>query len=136
MTFCLIPEWVGRQGDCIQSVEIDHDAEVPDDPFWKIVVTFQRSAKIELKDRIEKWGFDLNGIEPFEVLGALLARQTILAVEFASAPQIWTPNSAPLYLRSMADVYIATAWILGSPEQRAKKFVDDGLGAIKLEGLA
>ena len=124
---------IGRHGECIQSVGIDVDEEIPEDPFWSIVVTFQKSAKLELKDRVAKWGFDLNNVEPYEVLNALLARQTALGIEFASAPQIWTYNSAPLFLRSMADVYIATAWILGDREARAKKFIDDGLGAIKLE---
>jgi hypothetical protein len=33
----------------------------------------------------------------------------------------------------MADVYIILAWIFASPQDRALKFIEDGLGSIKLE---
>jgi hypothetical protein len=32
----------------------------------------------------------------------------------------------------MADVFISLAWILKNPSERAKTFVEDGLGAVKL----
>lgn len=124
---------VGKHGPCIQQIEIDTGEPDVEDELGKIVFEFRKAAKIELKSRIKAWGFDLNRIECFEVVGSLLARQVSLAIEFALCPQAWTSNSAPLFLRAMADVYIVVAWILGDPENRSKKFVEDGLSTIKLE---
>ncbi len=124
---------VSGLGSCIQAIEINCSEPIPDDPLGRLISSYTNSAKTELKERLDHWGFNLAKIEMSEVIGALLARQTTIAVEFASAPAIWTPHSAPLMLRTMADVYITLAWILKEPEERAKKFVDDGLGAVKLE---
>ena len=65
----------------------------------------------------------------FSVLTALLARQTTLAIELSSAPQLWNSHSAPLFLRAMADVHITLAWILLEPEVRAAQYIEHGLGA-------
>jgi len=46
---------------------------------------------------------------------------------------MWSPHSGPITLRAMADVFISLAWILKEPGPRARKFVEDGLGAIKLQ---
>ena len=40
---------------------------------------------------------------------------------------------SPLFLRAMADVYIVLAWIFKEPQTRSEKFIDKGLGSIKLE---
>lgn len=111
----------------------DEEEAVPRDELGKTIFRFRNAALREMRERIDKWGFDLNCIEQYEVIGALIARQTTLASELASAPAIWTAHSAPLFLRSMADVYITLAWIIKDPQKRCEKFVDDGLGAIKLE---
>ena len=62
------------------------------------------------------------------MLTALLARQTTLALEMSSVPQLWNPHSAPLFLRAMADVHITLAWILLEPEARAQQYIEHGLG--------
>lgn len=120
-------------GTCEALFSIELDQDTPDDEIQNIITAYRNAAKTELVDRIKIWGFDLNNIEKFEVIGAILARQTTLATELASAPPTWTPHMAPLILRAMADVHITLVWILQDPEKRAKRFVDDGLGAVKLE---
>jgi len=120
-------------GDCMLELDSNFEDEDLEDPLERIIVRFRNAARNELRDRLTKWHFDLNEIEQFEVIGALLARQTTLAVDIASSPMIWTPHTAPIMLRAMIDVFITLAWILKEPQLRAQKFIDDGLGQIKLE---
>lgn len=104
-----------------------------DDPLGQIVFKFANTAHDEFQERIDLWGFDLNRIETYEVIGGLLARQVSLASDFATAFPIWNNSSAPLFLRAMADVVITLAWILKDPDARALKFIEYGLGNAKLE---
>lgn len=68
----------------------------------------------------------------YPVIGGLLSRQATLAMELARSPAIWNGHTAPLILRCMTDCYITFAWILENPEIRANKYVDYGLGQLKL----
>src|SRR6266542_2458784 len=92
-------------------------------------------AKIrqELRVRSEAYTPDFRMPEVFNVLTALLARQATLAIEFASAPQLWNQHSAPLFLRAMTDVHITLSWILLDPKTRARQYIDHGLGQAVLE---
>jgi hypothetical protein len=67
-----------------------------------------------------------------ESLGALLARQATLSIEFARAPTTWNGHVAPLFLRCMVDAYISLAWILDDPQERSRVYVEYGLGQEKL----
>jgi len=109
--------------------------EVPttDDPFEIFIVDFRNAVRSDLRARLSKWPLDLHVVEVYEVISALLCRQATLALELASSPAIWTPHTAPIVLRAMADVFITMAWILEDPEPRSRRFVEDGLGAIKLQ---
>lgn len=71
--------------------------------------------------------------ESFEVMGALLSRQTTLACEVINNPGIWNFHSGPLFLRALVDNYITTAWILKDPLDRSRKFISHGLGQEKLK---
>jgi uncharacterized protein len=53
----------------------------------------------------------------------LLARQATLAIELASAPQLWNGHSAPLFLRAIKDVHITLSWILLDPTTRARHYL-------------
>lgn len=98
-----------------------------------IVNAFVHNARQELYQRWKNWKIDLSKPEQYEVIGGLLARQVTLASQLALAPSIWNGHIAPIVLRSMADNYIALAWIFVTPEQRAIKFVEYGLGQEKLQ---
>lgn len=97
-----------------------------------IINTYVLNARQELYERWKNWKIDLSKPEQYEVIGGLLARQVTLATQLALAPSIWNGHIAPILLRSMADNYIALAWIFGNPEERAIKFVEYGLGQEKL----
>ena len=99
----------------------------------QLIMVFIKQARIELKERWEKWILDLAKNEVHEVVGALLARQVTLARQLAESPQIWNNHTAPIILRAMADVYISLAWILQEPLDRSRKFIFYGLGQAKLE---
>src|ERR1035441_11131841 len=92
-------------------------------------------AKIrqELRLRCQAYTPDFRMPEVFNVLTALLARQATLAIEIASAPQLWNGHSAPLFLRAMTDVHITLAWILLDAKTRARQYIDHGLGQAVLE---
>lgn len=97
---------------------------------------FAEDLQAELSARWEAWKLDLSKKELHEVVGALLARQVTLAVEFAQVPACWNYHVGPLFLRAMADVYISLAWILEDPSQsheRAQKYIYFGLGQEKLQ---
>jgi len=100
---------------------------------WSIAHEFADAARAELASRWTVWALDLSKTEVHEVVGALLARQVTLARTIISNPGTWTAHAAPVLLRAMADVRISLEWILAEPQQRAQRFIDYGLGQMKLE---
>jgi len=93
----------------------------------------EAKVRQELRLRCEAYRPDFRMPEVFNVLTALLARQATLAIELASAPQLWNWHSAPLFLRAMTDVHITLSWILLDPKTRARQYIDHGLGQAVLE---
>jgi hypothetical protein len=96
--------------------------------FRGLFEAIERKVRRELRHRCEAYQPDFEAPEVFSVVTALLARQAALAVELASAPQLWNGHSAPLFLRAMTDVHITVSWILLEPKIRAKQYIDYGLG--------
>jgi hypothetical protein len=84
------------------------------------VSAIENKIRQELRLRCEAYAPDFTMPEVFNVLTALLARQATLAIEIASAPQLWNGHSAPLFLRAMTDVHITLSWILLDPKARAR----------------
>ena len=100
----------------------------PSEAFWQAIHTFVEHLAAQVNDRWAAgapWHLKRH---VHEVVGGLLARQANLAGEFASNPSIWNAHSAPLFLRSMVENCITIAWILKSPDERAKQFIAYGLG--------
>ena len=93
----------------------------------------EAKIRLELRLRCEAYTPDFQMPEVFNVITALLARQATLAIELASAPQLWNQHSAPLFLRAMTDVHITLSWILLDPKARARQYIDHGLGQAVLE---
>jgi len=98
-----------------------------------LVTKYMDDVVEELDQRWNGWQLDLSENTVHEVIGALLARQATLAINFALSPGNWTVHLAPLALRAMADVHITLAWILRMPQERTRLFVQHGLGQAKLE---
>lgn len=105
--------------------------------FWNatdvIVQNYVQEVNDELSERWKAWSLDLSQREMYEVIGALLARQVTLAAQLAISPSIWNEHVAPLILRSMVDNYINLAWIFCDSLDRARKFIQYGLGQEKLQ---
>lgn len=99
----------------------------------ELVRAIEATIRHELRIRCEAYIPDFQAPEIFNVVTALLARQATLAIEMASAPQLWNGHSAPLFLRAMTDVHITLAWILLDPKTRARQYIDHGLGQAVLE---
>jgi hypothetical protein len=105
-----------------------------DDPSIETLLEkIEERMRHELRLRCESFAPDFERPRVFSVLTALLARQTTLAIELSSAPQLWNGHSSPLFLRSMADVHITLAWILRDPETRSRRFIEHGLGQAVLD---
>jgi hypothetical protein len=100
-----------------------------EDLIWAIEIKIRQ----ELRLRCEAYTPDFKMPEVFNVLTPLLARQATLAIELASAPQLWNGHSAPLFLRAMTDVHITLSWILLDPKARARQYIEHGLGQAVLE---
>jgi hypothetical protein len=101
--------------------------------FEDLFHAIEAKVRQELRARCEAYKPDFRMPEVFNVLPALLARQATLAIEFASAPQLWNYHSGPLFLRAMTDVHITLAWILLDPKTRARQYIEHGLGQAVLE---
>ncbi len=98
------------------------------DPLWRAIHVFGEHLSAQVHDRWTAWVKGGEERHVHEVVGGLLARQATLARELASNPSIWNAHSAPLILRSMVENCITIAWILKSPDERAREFVTYGLG--------
>lgn len=107
--------------------------EITLDTIEKIVADFTDRAQEEFDLRMSAWGHDHETNPSRLVVGVLLARQLTLAREVARNPMAWNHHIAPILMRAMADVFISAAWILEDPQERAKKFVEYGLGQEKLQ---
>jgi len=101
--------------------------------FEDLARAIESKIRQELRLRCEAYTPDFRMPEVFNILTALLARQATLAIQFASAPQLWNWHSAPLFLRAMTDVHITLSWILLDPKTRARQYIDHGLGQAVLE---
>lgn len=120
-------------GPCLFPDTLEDETIDSKDPLEQFVFDYRNAVRADLRARLVNWPLDLNEIEAFEVVTALLCRQATLAMEMASSPGVWTPHTAPILLRAMADVFINLAWILKDPRPRARLYVEDGQGAIKLQ---
>jgi len=73
-----------------------------------------------------------NKIE-FEVIGGLFSRHISLTTKFLRSNLNWDVEIGTIVLRSICENYITTAWILKeSPIERCEKYVEYGLGQMKL----
>lgn len=98
-----------------------------------LIRAIESRIRQELGARCEAFKPDFEVPEVFNVATALLARQATLAIEMASAPQSWNGHSAPLFLRAMTDVHITLSWILLDARNRARQYIEHGLGQAVLE---
>lgn len=102
------------------------------DKIDEIITAFIKASRNELQARCSAWKVDLSRHEVYEVVGGLIARQVTLANQLAASPNIWNGAVASLVLRTMADTHLTLAWILESLEERARLYINYGLGQEKL----
>lgn len=126
-------EQIAGFGPCLFEDTLQDELVESDDPLEQFVFGFRNAVRADLQARLDNWPLDLNDVDAYEVVAALLSRQATLVMEMASSPGVWTQHVAPILLRAIADVFIGLAWILKDPQARARRFVEDGLGAIKLQ---
>ncbi|MER9609980.1 DUF5677 domain-containing protein [Mesorhizobium sp. M0312] len=126
-------EHISGFGPCLFPDTVEDEIVDSEDPLEQFVLDYRNAVRADLRARLANWPLDLNEIEVFEVVTALLCRQATLAMEIASSPGTWNPHTAPILLRAIADVFINLAWILKDPRPRARLYVEDGQGAIKLQ---
>ncbi|WP_266033193.1 DUF5677 domain-containing protein [Brucella intermedia] len=120
-------------GPCLFPDTLEDETIDSEDSLEQLVFDYRNAVRADLRIRLANWPLDLNEIEVFEVVTALLCRQATLAMEMASSPGVWTPHIAPILLRAIADVFINLAWILKDPHPRARLYIEYGQGAIKLQ---
>ena len=135
-----IPDWVDVFWNGLSVVGgcFGDNQDIPERPdvaegVEGFVTVFRHFVHDDLRTRERAWELDLGKPQERQVILGLLARQATLAIEIVSNPGIWNPNTAPIMLRAMADVHITLVWMLQNTEDRVHLYVQDGLGAIKLE---
>lgn len=97
------------------------------------ITAFTHFAHRDFRSREDAWKLELGKVQERQVILSLMARQTTLAIEIVANPGVWNSNIAPILLRAMADVHITLVWIMKNAKLRVPLYVQDGLGAIKLE---
>lgn len=120
-------------GPCQLPDTLEDELTKSDDPFELFIFEYRNAVRADLRARLANWPLNLNDVEVFEVVTALLCRQATLTIDMASSPGLWTAHTAPILLRAIADVFINLAWILKDPRPRARMYVEDGQGAVKLQ---
>lgn len=126
-------EGVSELGDCIGLHQDLPKLPSATEGYEGFIAAYSHFAHDDLRRRQEAWPLDLQKPQGQQVILALLARQATLAIETISAPSTWNPNVGPILMRAMADAHITLVWLLGDIENRVPLYVNDGLGAIKLE---
>ena len=96
--------------------------------FWRPLEEFVEHLRAQVSVRWEFWATNHEQRQVHEVVGGLLARQATLASQLAMNPLAWNEHSAPLFLRPMVENCITIAWILKDPDERARQFIEYGLG--------
>lgn len=117
-------------GPCLYTETLEDESVDSNDSLEQFVFGYRNAVRADLRARLTNWPLDLNDIEVFEVVTALLCRQATLVMEMASSPGIWTPHIAPILLRAIADVFINLAWILKDPRQRSRLYLVSDLDCI------
>jgi hypothetical protein len=113
--------------------EIPSEPSADTHPIVKFGRDYERYAWSLVDEIWSKLPINLYESELFEVLGALLSRQSNLAIKVAGNMDLWDYHAGPLFLRPMTDCFITVAWILKGGIERARKFILYGLGQEKLE---
>ncbi|CAM2991337.1 DUF5677 domain-containing protein [Legionella anisa] len=96
------------------------------------VSVYESMARKEFIERIHGLKFDLNKETEFSATTGLLARQLTLAVELSRGLTFWTSHIAPIIHRCMIDVTISLEWIFQNISENSKKYIEYGLGQMKL----
>ena len=135
-----IPDWVDAFWNGLSAVggcsgNFQNTPELPDvsEGIEGFITAFTHFAHDDFRAREGAWELNLGKPQERQVILSLLARQATLAIEIVSNPGIWNSNTAPIMLRAMADVHITLVWLIQNPGERVTLYVQDGLGAIKLE---
>lgn len=135
-----MPDWVDAFWSGLSAIggcsgDYQGIPELPDvtEGIKGFITTFTHFVHDDFRIRESAWKLDLGKPQERQVILALLARQATLAIEIISNPGIWNSNTAPIMLRTMADVHITFVWLLQNPGERVPLYVQDGLGSIKLE---
>jgi hypothetical protein len=99
---------------------------------FRLLSEYARRVTADVRVRLDSWPLDPERNNVHEVVGGLLSRQLQLATTLVLSPPIWTPDIAPLVLRSMVDLHVTLSWIFLAPAARSEQFIRYGLGQVKL----
>lgn len=131
------PFYFWNRGLQLEPLEFNFQRQEPLPPNAHPLLRLGRDFEVQCLQHLERIckAIPINLLESeiFEVVSGLLTRQATLAMKVATNPGIWDWDSGPLFLRPMTDCHITLAWIMKSPLERARKYVDFGLGQEKLQ---
>lgn len=98
-----------------------------------LVQKFIVETNYELRGLWNALPIDVPEKELYEVIGALLSRQSLLLRQMAFSKEFWNHDGGSIILRAMVDTHITLAYICQEDSfQRALTFIDYGLGQERL----
>lgn len=89
---------------------------------------YRKLLKNELNARWESLNLDLMKSAEYEVIWGLVSRQCSLVNEMSYSYLTWNEFFLPIIMRCMVENHINISWILQKPDERAKMFIEYGLG--------
>ncbi|MBK8580874.1 MAG: hypothetical protein IPL86_03245 [Flavobacteriales bacterium] len=98
-----------------------------------LVQKFIEEAQDELRELWNALPVETSEKELYEVVGALMSRQSLLLRQLSLSSEFWNFDGGSLVLRSMVDTHITLAYICHEDSlKRALAFIDYGLGQERL----
>ncbi len=95
------------------------EAKVSYDEISPILSRYEDGARTEFYKLVETWPEELSEKPVPRVLGALVARQTTLALSLVSYHSLWNHHLAPLILRSLLENWLKIEWLIRDPVRHA-----------------
>ncbi len=93
-------------------------SDIAFEDLMKLMRAYEAQTKQDLRSITDAWPADLSEHPIPRVLGALIARQTTLALHVVSDPFFWNADIGPLILRPMLENWLKIEWCLKAPLAR------------------
>lgn len=97
-----------------------------------VTQNYLTELRSDFEAAVKGWNAKVALYEEQSVIGGLLARQCVLGSNIIRRYDYWDNLIGPFMIRPMLELSINMTWISMAPAERAKNYIDYGLGQSKL----